>query len=136
MSEYSYLNKLQAHLCANDVLTECQHTFLASKSTSTAIHSVYAIMKKCECPVGILCNLSRAFDCVDHNPLFSKLQEIGILDHSLMWAESRLRGLQQVVSLGTITKQTIQNCKLEYVSITRGVPPFFFLRLMLVMHLF
>lgn len=66
--EYAFLNRLEQFLSKNNIITTNQHGFVSGKSTTSAIHSFYgkimSHVENGECPVGVFCDLSRAFDCV------------------------------------------------------------------------
>lgn len=47
-------------------------------------------------------NISKAFDCVDHDILLSKLACYGAMDNSLVWFTSYLSSRMQSVSQGSI----------------------------------
>ena len=56
--------------------------------------------------VGILfLDISKAFDCVNHDVLLCKLKNIGVNDHSCIWFHSYLIGRQQ----STIINNHISN---------------------------
>lgn len=52
-----------------------------------------------ECPVGIFCDLSRAFDSVDHSLLLGKLYDYGFRGVASEWVRSFLINREQYVSL-------------------------------------
>jgi hypothetical protein len=67
---------------------------------------------------GIFCDLHKAFDCVNHNILLSKLEFYGILGKANILIKSYLQNRYQRVQ---IKKDTINYCS-EWKLITVGVP--------------
>lgn len=124
--EYAYLERMNFHLKQNHILIKNQHGFQANKSTNSAVHSFYEnlthLVDAGECPVGIFCDLSRAFDCVNHKILINKLINIGVQGHALEWIKSYLNTRCQYVSLPEVTKQSVTDCKSDYLDISVGVP--------------
>ncbi|KAI5731462.1 hypothetical protein M8J77_010354 [Diaphorina citri] len=49
--------------------------------------------------IGIFCDLTKAFDCVDHALLLSKLPSFGIRGNALLWIQSYLSNRQQKVKV-------------------------------------
>lgn len=75
--EYSFIDRLQPFLTKFNVIPESQHGFVRNKSTITALTCFYEKIVKFveagECPIGIFCDLSRAFDCIDHKKMIHRL---------------------------------------------------------------
>jgi hypothetical protein len=70
------------HLLLNNILTNNQFGFKKNSSTSNAIYKftndiLMALNNKRKCS-GIFFNLEKAFDCVDHNILLTKIKYYGI----------------------------------------------------------
>lgn len=124
--EYCYLDRLLNFLEAFKIITKNQHGFSNGMSTSTAIHSflnkILELVDAGECPVGIFCDLSRAFDCVNHNLLISKLFEYGIRGLALNFVTTFLEGRRQYVSLLHKTQNSVRRVDSECVDLTMGVP--------------
>lgn len=125
--EYAFLNRLLLHLQNNKILSENQHGFRNGKSTISAVHSFYEELIKLidagECPVGIFCDLSRAFDCVDYNKFLVIIKKYGIVGKSLDWSRSFLVGRKQYVSIQhTDSKNNVRNFSSQSLDISMGVP--------------
>ena len=111
------------------ILRDNQYGFRKNHSTSLALVDLYdkissAIDRK-ETSVGIFLDLSKAFDTVNHNILFDKLEHYGIRGLPLQWIKSYLSNRLQFVQFN-------DHCSTPK-SITCGVPqgsilgPLFFL---------
>ncbi|KAJ4429752.1 hypothetical protein ANN_21956, partial [Periplaneta americana] len=101
--EYCMLDRLLKYLDRFNILVNNQHGFRPSKSTNTAIYSVFneilSALDNGKPPVGIFCDLSRAFDCVNHNLLLAKLERYGIRGIVLKWFASYLQNRYQYVEI-------------------------------------
>lgn len=124
--EYAFLNRLMKFLEKNNILTENQHGFRSNKSTHTAVYAFYErlieYIEAGECPVGVFCDLSRAFDCVDHNKLLIKLYAYGIRGVALDWLSSFLKNRKQYVTLTYSFEGNIGNTNSGYKENNIGVP--------------
>nr|CAI5868877.1 unnamed protein product [Callosobruchus analis] len=124
--EYCFHDRLTSFLDQKCILSNNQHGFRSGKSTITAIHSFFETIidsiEAGECPVGIFCDLSRAFDCVDHNILHNKLMRIGICESAHHWLESFLTNRLQYVSMAQKYGNTIRQTKSHTTLVNLGVP--------------
>lgn len=101
--EYVVLSQMRSffeHFC---VLCDSQHGFRSGRSTVTAMLEFYSnvitSLDRGECPAGLFCDLSRAFDCVCHGKLLSKLERCGIRGPLLGWLSSYLTDRSQFVKV-------------------------------------
>ena len=93
--------RMMNFLKRNNVLTINQFGFLASKGTNDAMFSflenLYLRLNDGEVAAAVFCDLSKAFDCVDHGILLRKLGVYGFRGKSLKWFSSYLVERCQVV---------------------------------------
>jgi len=85
------------------LFSDSQFGFRAGRSTITAVSLLVDRIVggfESSCFTGVtLCDLSKAFDTVDHSALLSKLKYYGIKDSPLQLFESYLVGREQIVSV-------------------------------------
>ena len=106
------------HFQANNILTNDQFGFRNKLSITYAIFKLTKIIlstlnnkKKCG---GIIFNLEKVFDCVDHTILLSKLKYYGIKGRMHLLLESYLTNRYQRVKFNNIFS--------KWGKITKGVP--------------
>ena len=96
-------NQLKEFLEENKLLSETQHGFRAKLSTETALvkvtDKIYNNMDKGYVTLLVLCDLSKAFDSVDHNTLLDKLRHHNI---DTSWFREYLSDRTQSVKLGNV----------------------------------
>ena len=106
----------------NKLLIPSQFGFRQGLNTTNAIYNfIHETLKRLhnkENPVGIFCDLSKAFDSVDHEILINKLSFYGIKGLPLSWFKSYLMNRSQVVKInhGHINYFSDQK------TISKGVP--------------
>ena len=108
---YSFLEKFK-------LLNPNQFGFRKNKSTTQAVLNtleyIYNKLDQSFTVISIFLDFSKAFDCLDHNLLLTKLYHLGIRGLPYRWFESYLSGRKQFVSV---------NDKISNIaSITHGVP--------------
>ena len=108
---YKYLLKFS-------ILSDDQFGFRSQKSTSLALlhflHYLYPNLDKGNCVLSIFLDFSKAFDCVNHSILLSKMHHYGFRGFIHEWFRSYLSGRKQYVALGGTT---LDLCDVEH-----GVP--------------
>ena len=111
-------NRLVNHLETNNILSPMQFGF--RKNLNTVFPMVHLLNKLTEASnnkeysIAIFCDLQKAFDCVDHSILLTKLKKMGIRDTELLWFSNYLSNRAQFVSVNNIDSITM--------NITCGVP--------------
>lgn len=113
-------NKILSYLNSKDILYKHQYGFRPKYST---IYPIIKLLNDCaiagnsnpnEYVLAVLCDLSKAFDVIDHKLLFKKLEYCGIRGLPKMWIENYLSNRTQYVD--------IDNTKSLPCSIKCGVP--------------
>lgn len=116
--EYCFLYNFESFLTKYKIISENQFGFRANMSTMNAvdliISKIVSHMENGECPAGVFCDLSRAFDCVDHDLLLQRFFKIGVRGNPLKWSESFLKNRKQYVCMEGVNS--------EYVTVDLGVP--------------
>ena len=111
-------NKIFDFLVRYEILFKSQYGFRRGHNTTHAtldfLKTVEAAVKQGEIAVGVFCDLSKAFDTLDHEILLSKLDHYGIRGKWLSWIRSYLTNRQQFVDMDGV--------KSSLSPITVGVP--------------
>lgn len=106
----------------------CQNGFREKHSTITAVYKyVQQILNTSnnqEYPVGILLDVSKAYDKVQHNILLNKLYDIGIRGLTHKWFQTYLKDRQQLVEIEYYDTKTneIQKIRSQYKTINASIP--------------
>ncbi len=120
------LSRLFDHLNTFQLLTPNQHGFLTGKSTTTAlINLVEFLLDQTEegnTATAILLDYSKAFDCLDHEHLLTKLTTLGVQGSSKSWFTSYLTERMQKVEIKYVQNGRINIVNSDVRPITRGVP--------------
>jgi len=116
-------NRLYQHIQTDNILTTEQYGFRKGLSTEQATHSLtnnilMAWNKKIH--IGrIFCDLTKAFNCVNHNILIAKLEHYGIQDATLNWFKSYMIDRKQSVKINVNRSQTHIS---TWETVKQGVP--------------
>lgn len=120
------LTRLLKYLIENQLLTDKQHGFISGKSTTTAIIDLvdYIIdnMEIGNTITSLYLDLSKAFDCLGHDLILTKLKNLGIRQTALSWFASYLEGRRQIVELKETTKGLTRSVQSHILPARRGVP--------------
>ena len=113
------VNRLYNYLVHNNLLYNKQLGFQKNHSAEHAIIKVVDELCKSfnnnKFSLGVFIDLSKAFDTVDHEILFTKLKHYGIKGNNLKWFKSYLSNRKQFISYA-------QNKNSEIMQIKCGVP--------------
>ena len=111
-------NRLVEFANSNDIFYQLQFGF--RKNHSTALSLIYLVNKiatsidQNEITAGVFLDLSKAFDTLDHQILFHKLEHYGVCGPALQWIKSYFSNRNQFVQIND-TRSSEQ-------IIRRGVP--------------
>lgn len=96
-------NQLLTHFNDNQLLHNKQFGFTKGRNTTDAgvalIKHIFDAWEQKQDAIGIFCDLSKAFDCVDHETLLLKMEHYGVSDNSLTLLKSYLTGRVQKVNI-------------------------------------
>ena len=106
----------------NNLLSKNQFGFRSNLSTNHAIynflHKILLDFQNRKYPVGICCDLSKAFDSVNHTILLNKLSHYGVKGSPLKWFELYLSNRTQIVKINRNGFPHFSQVKL----VSKGVP--------------
>jgi hypothetical protein len=104
-------SRLSHHLYTNNILVPEQHAFRKGMSTEDAAFkltdNVFRSLNQKLHVGGILCDLSKAFDCVNHEILLTKLHLCGIQVVTIDWFRSCLTNRRQMVEIKSLSSTEI-----------------------------
>ena len=110
--------RLMSFLCKRKILYDRQYGFRKSHSSYMALldftNTISQAFENKQFMIGIFLDLSKAFDCINHNILLEKMYFYGIRGLCLDWFKSYLSDRVQYVS--------IDNVSSEIKSLSLGVP--------------
>lgn len=115
LMEKVVLSRVIDHLEKNGIVLDRQHGFTSSKSTSTALVSLFEDMmdrlEEGETVMGIFLDLIKAFDYLSHSLILAKLSALGFEKSTLAWFQSYLYGRDQVVEIKQTKNSTVTNVR-------------------------
>jgi hypothetical protein len=122
--EIIMFKRLEQHLESNNILATEQFGFRKGVHIENAIFtltdSTLTLLNQWQQVGGIFCNLTKAFDCVNHTVLLSKLHYYGIRGKCHHWFKSYLENREQRVS---VSPHILDNGKSSsWETLTTGVP--------------
>ena len=124
--EKCFLKCLLSFLNKHNILSQQQHGFRQNMSTETAIfnlvNDILADINKKQKTAGLFLDLSKAFDCIDHEKLFEKMYKYGIRGECLSWVRSYLSERHQSVMINTVINNIESSVKSQSKLIKYGVP--------------
>jgi hypothetical protein len=106
-------NQLENHINSHFFHDDVQSAYRAYHSTETALlrvnHDIaYALDSNC-CAVLLMLDLSAAFDTIDHQILFNRLEySTGVTKDALLWFKSYLIDRTQSVAIGSVQSDDIK----------------------------
>ena len=116
--EHAMHNQMMDYLTSNKLFSSQQYGFRPNRSTELAALELMDrsidSMNQNFSPVNIYANLSKAFDCLDHAIVLSKLKYNGLNDNAIKLLKHYLSDRDQYVRLG--------NFKSQYHNISCGIP--------------
>lgn len=120
------LKRLMDHCEHNNLLTVSQHGFIKGRSTTSAIiklaEFIIDSLEEKNLVTGIMLDFSKAFDCLGHELILNKLEQLGVKGQALAWFKSYLEGRSQVVEIQDTQKNIRQEVRSNPLPINRGVP--------------
>lgn len=97
-------NRVTSFLESKKILNFNQFGFQSKKNTTDAVFhflaELYIHLNEGDSAAAVFCDLSKAFDCVNHGVLLQKLEHYGFRGGSLLWFESYLSCRKQSVRVG------------------------------------
>jgi len=101
--EIIMFRRLEQHLESNNILTTDQFGFRKGVHIENAVFSlpnnIITSLNQRQWVGGIFCNLTAAFDCVNHTILLNKLHYYGIRGKCHLWFKSYLENRKQRVCI-------------------------------------
>jgi hypothetical protein len=116
--------RLVQHFQSNNILTTAQFGFRKEVHIDDAVFSllnrIITLFDKRKHVGGIFCDLTKAFDCVNHNILLNILQYYGIKGNYFSWFKSYLENRKQKVCL--LPNVFDQEVSSKWKVVVNGVP--------------
>jgi len=135
--EKCFYKRLIHFLDVNSIIAKEQHGFQKGKSTTgavaNALEEIVSALENKKKVAGLFLDLSKAFDCVDHNLLIEKLERYGVRGLPLDWCKTYLSKRKQCVRLEFEHNGGRESVDSPFLEVEFGVPqgsvmgPLFFL---------
>lgn len=97
------LNQMLSHFNFCKLFNNKQFGFTKGRSTTDAgislVKHIYSAWEASQDALGVFCDLSKAFDCVDHETLLRKLRHYGVKNRALDLLRSYLNNRSQAVEI-------------------------------------
>lgn len=97
------LRRIEKFCEANDIITDCQYGFRKNRSTELALlhqkEHILECFEQKKIVLGIFVDYTKAFDRINHEILFQKLELYGIRGHALLLIKSYLSSRTQYVQI-------------------------------------
>ena len=108
----SFVNEqISSFLSLNSILCPFQSGFRAGHSTITAttlvVNDIASAVDKKQCCAALFIDLSKAFDTVNHEILFGKLNSLGFDNVSLRWFKNYFTGRTQCIDVAGLTSEAL-----------------------------
>ena len=99
--------RIESHIMLNSLHDDMQSAYRTGHSTETALlhvhHDITYALDNNACVILLMLDLSAAFEVIDHDILFDRLQySFGISGSALSWIRSYLTDRSQCVSIGSV----------------------------------
>lgn len=124
--ELAVKEQIVSYLDIKKILTAAQFGFREGRNTTDAIYSLINNINNClesKChPLCIFCDLTKAFDCVDHQYLLEKLYFYGFRGVSYEWFQSYLHNRKMYVELKDIVDNELVPVRTDRKIMKCGVP--------------
>jgi len=116
--------RLVQHFESNNILTSAQFGFQKDVHIDDAVFSllnnIITLLDQRKHVGGIFCDLTKAFDCVNHKILLNKLHYYGIRGTCFSWFKSHLENKKQMAWL--LSNMFDQETSSNWEMIANGVP--------------
>lgn len=120
------LKRLMDHCQLHNILTKNQHGFIKGRSTTSAMikltEFIIDALEEGNMVAGIMLDLSKAFDCLGHELILSKLEQLGVKGQAKAWLRSYLEGRSQIVEIQSTQNGKTQIIRSKPLPTSRGVP--------------
>nr|CAI5860927.1 unnamed protein product [Callosobruchus analis] len=125
--------RLVSFLEAHSIINPNQHGYQKNKSTVSAtfdfIKRILDSLDNGFLAIGLFIDLSKAFDCVNHETLLNKMERMGIRGVAYQWCKSYLQNRKQQVKIIHESKEYFSTKKTTKYGVPQGsvLGPLFFL---------